>query len=79
MKYIALGPARIRATRHINNIAPCNIRNDTVIFVQNWFVSRVQFESFSVQPEKRKFSNQTLQLSVYIRLSPIDNFEQKFG
>ena len=74
MKYIALGPARIRVTRHINNIAPCSIRNDTVIFVQNGFWSPLHFESYSVQSEKRKFSYQTCQLSVLLRLSPIDIF-----
>lgn len=79
MKYIALGPARIRVTRHINNIAPGSIRNDTVIFVQNGFSSPVQFESYSVQSEKRKFSYQTCQLSVYIRPSPMTLFEQKVG
>jgi hypothetical protein len=34
VKYIALGPARIRETRHINNIASCSILNGTAIFVE---------------------------------------------
>ena len=79
MKYIALGPARVRVTRHINNIATCSIPKDTVSFVQNGVSSSPQFESIQFSQKSEKFPIECADCLCIFAFLLLAFFEQKVG